>query len=173
MAQVAGLLLLAAVSGVVAGHLWWPRRSAPTTAPEQERDLAPAARSAPSALAAAVAPTASPAAGGEPSAGVPEPEPGTAGSDDVRAAVLAVTNQKDAEFGRLESGAVMALERTIASFQARVSDLEARLASSEERRLTLLEQAQDERSRSQRLAAALAERDERVADLSAELKHEH
>lgn len=81
------------------------------------------------------------------------------------AEVAALLRAKDAEIGRLESGALTALERTISRFQGRVDDLEARLKDATSRSRELDARAEEEALRARRLQETLARRDADVAEL--------
>jgi predicted RNase H-like nuclease (RuvC/YqgF family) len=84
----------------------------------------------------------------------------------LRSALARVTDQKDTEIGRLETGAIEAMETTMASSQQRIGELEARLRESTEECRRLEVRLQSEQSRTARLEAALVERDRRILRLS-------
>ena len=144
--QLAVPLVLATLAGVLIGHLAWPRRRA-TVAGE-----------------AVVPPAVVPPA-------VVPPDADLAAARDeasaLRSALARLTDQKDAEIGRLETGAIQAMENTMASSRERIADLEKRLQESVERCRTLEVRLQSEQGRTARLEASLVERDRRILELSA------
>lgn len=79
-----------------------------------------------------------------------------------------LADRKETEMGRLESGAIAALESTIATHQEQVTQLEERLKAAlnvaEERGHELV----IERRRCEQLQSALAERDQHLANLNAD-----
>ncbi len=85
----------------------------------------------------------------------------------LRAQAQALADQKEAEMGRLESGAIAALESTISAHGERVAALEVQLRAAEEAARSQDQQLDAERRRSSQLQAALAERDEHLATLTA------
>jgi hypothetical protein len=139
--QIAVPLVLATLAGVLIGHLAWPRRRAAVVPPE-----APA----------------------EPPV---EPDADLVAARDeasaLRSALARLTDQKDAEIGRLETGAIQAMENTMARSRERIAELEKRLQESVEEVRGLEVRLQSERGRTSRLEAALVERDRRILDLSA------
>lgn len=136
--QIAVPLILATLAGVVIGHVAWPRRRRPEPA-------------------SVVAP--------------PDPDGELAAARDEAAALRSelarLTDRKDAEIGRLETGAIQAMESTMASSRERIADLEKRLQESAEEIRGLEVRLQSERGRTSRLETALVERDRRILDLSA------
>jgi chromosome segregation ATPase len=86
---------------------------------------------------------------------------------ELRAALVSVVDRKDVEMGRLETAAIEALESTIAAHRERIRTLENQLRAAEsavqQKELHLAE----ERHRTKRLQAALAERDELMAKQTA------
>lgn len=97
------------------------------------------------------------------------PDGGDATQPADPAGVESLLKAKDEEIGRLESGALTALERTITRFQGQVDDLKAQLheATSRSRELDL--RVQEETLRATRLETALSQRDETLAGLREEL----
>jgi hypothetical protein len=87
----------------------------------------------------------------------------------MQAKTQAVADEKEAELGRLESGAVAALESTLAQHRERVAGLEIRLQAAEETVQLQVRQLDVERRRSVQLRAALTERDEHLATPMADL----
>lgn len=157
--QVALLLLAAMALGVVLGRFAWPRR-----------------------------PDATP--GGAAFPGAPDPaelrqelEQAQAQIDQLhrrlatadaevlrmRAHVQSLADEKETEMGRLESGAIVALESTMQQHQERVAGLEFRLREAEEATRSTERVLDAERRRAAQLQSALAERDQHVATLSADL----
>ena len=78
-----------------------------------------------------------------------------------------LVDQKEAEMGRLESGAIAALESTISAHQEQVTELEAKLAAAERTAEEREREVAAEHRRAQQLQAALAERDQHLATLTA------
>jgi DNA anti-recombination protein RmuC len=166
IAQVALLLLIAIGVGVVLGHLLWPRRAErPATGPviapgmpptgpaPDDTELARELDQARNQLAQL------------------HHRLATADSEvlRMRAQAQALADEKEAEMGRLESGAITALEQTIAKHQERVTGLEFRVRTAEEATRNTESMLDAERRRTAQLQAALAERDQHVATLSADL----
>ena len=143
--QIVVPLVLATLAGVLIGHLAWPRR--PAAVPE-----------------AAVPEAAVPEAAAAPDADL---EAARDEASALRSALARLTDQKDAEIGRLETGAIQAMESTMASSRERIADLEKRLQESVERCRTLEVRLQSEQGRTARLEASLVERDRRILELSA------
>lgn len=85
----------------------------------------------------------------------------------LRSELARLTDRKDAEIGRLETGAIQAMESTMASSRERIADLERRLQESADEIRGLEVRLQSERGRTSRLETALVERDRRILDLSA------
>lgn len=85
---------------------------------------------------------------------------------DLRAAVDRLRDEKDAELGRLETGAIQAMETTMTQSSRRIRDLEEELGRA---RATLRRQEDDlttQRAQTVRLTAELRDRDRRIAALS-------
>jgi hypothetical protein len=89
--------------------------------------------------------------------------------EQLRAAASELSDRKDAEMGRLETGAIQALETTIASHTQRVDALRNELDKAQELIRGLEQDLLIERSRSERLQAALADRDQHLSSLMAGL----
>jgi hypothetical protein len=147
-------LVLATLAGVLIGHFAWPRRglaavprpaAPPATPPAPEPPAAPPDQVPPDADLAAARDEASA----------------------LRSALARLTDQKDAEIGRLETGAIQAMESTMASSRERIADLERRLQESVDQCRTLEVRLQSEQGRTARLEASLVERDRRILELSA------
>ncbi len=86
----------------------------------------------------------------------------------LRVHVRELENRAETEMGRLESGAIAALDSTIAKHREQVVALEEKLRAAEN---TIAEQARElavERGRRAQLQSALAERDQQVATLMRE-----
>ena len=137
--QIAVPLVLATLAGVLIGHLAWPRRRA---GPADGADAGPVDRTAADLRAAREEAAA------------------------LRSALARLTDQKDAELGRLETGAIEAMESTMASSRQRIGELETRLRESVEVCRGLEVRLESERGRTSRLEAALVERDRRILRLS-------
>jgi chromosome segregation ATPase len=84
----------------------------------------------------------------------------------LRTKIRVLSDEKETEMGRLESGAIVALESAISQNQALVTELEERLRTSEQ----ALQEAEGlldaERRRTAQLQHALAERDQLLATLT-------
>lgn len=87
----------------------------------------------------------------------------------MRAHAQALADQKEAEMGRLESGAIAALESTIAAHQEQVNGLEEQLRAATDGTREREQELEAERRRVAQLQTALAQRDEHVASLMARL----
>lgn len=85
------------------------------------------------------------------------------------ASVEEIIKAKDAEIGRLESGALAALERTISRFQGQVDDLKEQLQQAKVHGRDLDLRVEEEARRAGRLETALTQRDEALAGLREEL----
>lgn len=163
--QVALLLLIAMALGVVLGRLAWPRQP----------DAAPGGSASP---------------GWSASPGAPDPAElrqeleqaraqinqlhqrlATADTEvlRMRAHAQSLADEKETEMGRLESGAIVALESTMQQHQEQVARLEFRLREAEETARNTERMLDTERRRTAQLQSALAERDQHVATLSADL----
>jgi hypothetical protein len=166
--QFALLLALAVLVGVVVGHYAWPRRPAP------KAPVAPPPAPAEAEASARLAVTEQRLAESEARLA----ETGTKLADtrrklsEAHAEVLrmsaraqAMADQKEAEMGRLESGAIAALESTIATHREQVTALELQLHAAEETVKLQQQQLDAESRRAAQLQAALAERDAHVATL--------
>jgi hypothetical protein len=148
LAQVALVLILAVVLGVLAGRFLWPRPSSPVRGPN-----APTLTGTEPALAHL-----------EQRLAVSEAE-----VQDLRVAVATIEDRKEAEMGRLESGAIEALDSLIATHQRRMLTLESDLQTATSAARYQERELEAERRRALRLQAALTERDERAAAMAAEL----
>jgi septal ring factor EnvC (AmiA/AmiB activator) len=78
-----------------------------------------------------------------------------------------LVDQKELEMGRLESGAIAALESTISAHQEQVTELEAKLAEATRTAQEHEREVAAEHRRAEQLQAALAERDQHLATLAA------
>lgn len=159
-AQVALLAVGAAILGLLGGRYLWAGR-------QRERV------SDPGRPGAAIASDTSPAAPAdlEPALSGLEQRLRASESEveDLRQAMSQIADRKDTEMGRLESGAIRALDTVILTHQEQIAALEARLEATE---LAATEQAEllaAERVLGQRLRAALDSRDSRIAALSRQL----
>lgn len=76
---------------------------------------------------------------------------------------------KDEEIGRLETGALTALERTITTFRGQVEGLEHELREVRARNRELDLRVAEESTRAGRLQVAIVDRDARLATLREEL----
>jgi chromosome segregation ATPase len=86
----------------------------------------------------------------------------------MRLQVRDLEDRKEAEMGRLESGAIAALESAIASHREQVAKLEEKLRAAEHSAAEHIQELDVERRRSARLQTALAERHEHIAALVSE-----
>jgi hypothetical protein len=147
LAQTALLLIAAAVLGVLIGRFLWPRR--PVAPPAELRALI----------------------GAEPALAHLEQRLATSEAEvqDLRVAVTTIEDRKEAEMGRLESGAIEALDSLIATHQKRQLALETQLQAAKSAARYQERELEAERRRSLRLQAALTERDERIAALVEEV----
>lgn len=189
-AVIAVLLVMTVVIGVVLGRYAWPRRSGrqdtsatPLSPPPRAADLVPGVAAAgDSAATRADAGTASGrtqtdaarARAAELEAKLVESEATlkqawrqlTRAEVELvrmRRQVREVEDRKDAEMGRLESGAITALESTTAAHQEQTAKLEEKLRAAEAAIEECVRELDFERKRSARLQAALAERDQHTA----------
>lgn len=78
----------------------------------------------------------------------------------------AMADQKETEMGRLESGAIAALESTMAAHREQVAELEAALQAAQEEARRHAQLLDVEHRRTTNLQAALAERDAHLASLT-------
>ena len=78
---------------------------------------------------------------------------------------------KDEEIGRLETGALTALERTVTTFRGQVEGLEQELVDVRARNRELDLRVAEESARAGRLEAAIADRDAHLATLREELRN--
>lgn len=86
----------------------------------------------------------------------------------MRLEVRELEKSKEAEMGRLESGAIAALESTMATHREQVAKLEEKLRAAESTAAEQARQLTYERSRAAQMQSALAERDEHIATLMSE-----
>lgn len=84
----------------------------------------------------------------------------------ARQQIRELADQREAELGRLESGAITALESTIATHREHVAQLEEKLHAAEAAGQENVRQLAVERGRSARLQSVLAERDQHIAALA-------
>jgi hypothetical protein len=170
--QVVVLLAVAVLAGLLAGRYVWPRR-----------------RFSPQPSHAAGVPQSSPSAPGGPLTAAGRDEGGEralvaqlegrldeayrrlAQADgevlQLRERAQALADQNEAEMGRLESGAITALESTIAAHQEQVDAMQARLGALEDSLREQTGQLDLERRRTAQLQAALTERDHQLSALTA------
>jgi chromosome segregation ATPase len=85
----------------------------------------------------------------------------------MSARAQSIADQKETEMGRLESGAIAALETTMAAHRKQVSDLEQRAEAAEKETHERAGELDAERHRSAYLQSMLDERDEHLALLKA------
>jgi myosin heavy subunit len=86
----------------------------------------------------------------------------------LRTKIRVLADEKETEMGRLESGAIVALESAISQNQELVTELEAKLSTAERTVRETEELLDAERRRSAQLQKALAERDQLLATLTAD-----
>jgi chromosome segregation ATPase len=148
LAQTALLLIAAAVLGLLIGRFLWPRHPAAAVLAEPQ-----------------------PLTGAEPALAHLEQRLATSEAEveNLRVAVTTIEDRKEAEMGRLESGAIEALDSLIATHQRRQSALETQLQTAKATARYQERELEAERRRSLRLQAALTERDERIAALTADI----
>jgi hypothetical protein len=148
LAQTALLLIAATVLGVLIGRFLWPRRQVAFQAAAQQ-----------------------PLTGAEPALAHLEHRLATSEAEvqNLRTAVTTIEDRKEAEMGRLESGAIEALDSLIATHQRRQLALEAQIQAAKSSARFQERELEAERRRSLRLQAALTERDERIAALTADV----
>jgi DNA repair exonuclease SbcCD ATPase subunit len=184
--QIALLLVLIALLGVVLGALlarrFWPVRvrpdaaEVPTPAPVPVTATVAAAPPSPdhraaAPLAPAPAPAQTPAAAefeqerAELQARLREAQ---AEAARLRTAFTELGDAKETEMGRLETGAIQALETTIATHNARLESARRELEHAQSTVRNLIQDLDLERRRGDRLQAALADRDEHMSRLMAD-----
>ncbi|HET9657367.1 MAG TPA: hypothetical protein VFP72_18590 [Kineosporiaceae bacterium] len=168
IAQAAVLLAVAVLAGFLTGRYLWPRQQPAQESPDPLPVPAAGTPQAPASRR-----TEDEAMILELRARLEESYRRLAQADEellrMRAHVQAVVDHNEAEMGRLESGAIAALETAIASHREQLEALQVQLRTAEE---TNREQAQHldlERRRTTQLQSALAERDEHLATLTANL----
>lgn len=86
----------------------------------------------------------------------------------LRTKIRVLADEKETEMGRLESGAIVALESAISKNEELVTELETKLAAAEQAAREAEELLDAERRRSTQLQKALAERDQLLATLTAD-----
>ncbi|MBL8931778.1 MAG: hypothetical protein JNL54_16780 [Kineosporiaceae bacterium] len=157
--QIAVLLLVSLVLGVLAGRFLWPPRGAAGTPTPVTPGPGPGASSAPEDE-------------GEPSENGPAVEELVqrlsamqAGVRSLRQTVTTLSDHKDVELGRVESQALQAMDSLIAGHQRRVAHLQDLLDDARTRSHRDERELEAERRHTLRLQAALVDRDERAADL--------
>lgn len=89
----------------------------------------------------------------------------------VNGRAQALTDQAEAEMGRMESAAITALESAAASNRQDVADLRQRLATAQDAARILRAERDTERRQSEQLQSALASRDTQLANLRASARH--
>jgi chromosome segregation ATPase len=152
LTQVATLAVGAAILGLLAGRYLWPRRvvegapSAPSTTTPPPSDLEPALVNLEERLRASESEVL-----------------------ELRRAVSEVSDQKDVEMGRLESGAIRALDSVITTHQQQLASLRDQLDAATETAREHEERLEAERLLSERLRTVLATRDEHIAELTQQL----
>lgn len=161
-------LTLAVVIGVFLGRFAWPRRDGgrPMTAPP-----APAESEASARLAVAeqrLTETESQLAASQVALAGTRSKLSEAHAEVLRMSsrARALADQKEVEIGRLESGAIAALESTIATHREQVAGLEAKLKDAQAEAREQSQLLDVERRRTAQLQLALAERDAHLADLT-------
>ncbi len=82
--------------------------------------------------------------------------------------VRELEDRKEAEIGRLESGAITALESTIAAHREQVAELDEKLRTAESGVREHVRELAIERRRSAQLQSALTERNQHIATLASE-----
>jgi archaellum component FlaC len=82
--------------------------------------------------------------------------------------VKELEDRKEAEIGRLESGAIAALESTIATHREQVAELDEKLRAAESAAQEHVRELAVERRRSAQLQSALAEQSQHIATLASE-----
>ncbi len=152
LGEVAFLALGAAVLGLLCGRYLWPRHivDTPHIPPPPPlsamSDLEPALSSLEQRLRASESEV-----------------------DDLRMAVAQVADHKDAEMGRLESGAIRALDSVILTHREQIDALQDQLEAATAAAREHAEVLEAERLLNQRLRSALGGRDEQIAALSRQL----
>lgn len=89
--------------------------------------------------------------------------------DDLRRAVAQVSDHKDAEMGRIEVGAIRALDSVISAHQQQLSELQSQLDLATRTAREQEERFEAERLLAERLRTVISARDERIAELSNQL----
>jgi len=159
LGEVALLAIAAAVLGLLCGRFLWPRRvvepayTSPPPPLAAARDLEPALSGLEPALS-----------GLEQRLRASESE-----VDELRLAVAQVADRKDTEMGRLESGAIRALDSVILTHREQIDALQDQLEAATAAAHEHAEVLAAERLLNQRLRAALGGRDERIAALARQL----
>jgi hypothetical protein len=87
---------------------------------------------------------------------------------ELRATLAELSDRKDLEMARLETAAIEALETTITAHRDRITALEKEVAAGRRQLDDARDATENQRRRAERLAEALAERDTRIAELTAE-----
>ncbi|MFZ0161692.1 MAG: hypothetical protein WAL50_21900 [Kineosporiaceae bacterium] len=152
LGEVAVLAIAAAVLGLLCGRFLWPRRvvepayAQPPPPLSATQDLEPALSGLEQRLRASESEV-----------------------DQLRLAVAQVADHKDAEMGRLESGAIRALDSVILTHREQIDALQDQLEAATAAAHEHAEVLAAERLLNQRLRAALGGRDERIAALARQL----
>ncbi|MFN8081488.1 MAG: hypothetical protein U0Q19_18185 [Kineosporiaceae bacterium] len=89
--------------------------------------------------------------------------------DDLRRAVAQVSDHKDAEMGRIEVGAIRALDSVISTHQQQLNELQSQLNLATRTAREQEERFEAERLLAERLRTVISARDERIAELSNQL----
>ena len=84
---------------------------------------------------------------------------------ELEATLVALRDEKDAAFGRLETGAIQAMESTIARSAERIADLESQVADVSSELHACQNEILTQRRRHEQLQSALQQRDQRIAEL--------
>jgi chromosome segregation ATPase len=84
---------------------------------------------------------------------------------ELETTLVVLRDEKDTELGRLETGAIEAMESTIARSSERVADLESRLAGALAELRGHQDEALTQRRRYEQLQGARRKRDQRIAEL--------
>ena len=89
--------------------------------------------------------------------------------DDLRRAVAQVSDHKDAEMGRIEVGAIRALDSVISTHQQQLNELQSQLETATRTAREQEERFEAERLLAERLRTVISARDERITELSNQL----
>lgn len=84
---------------------------------------------------------------------------------ELEAMLVFLRDEKDTEFGRLETGAIQAMESTMAHSTERVADLESQLADASAELRERQEEILTQRRRHEQLQVVLRQRNQQIAEL--------